>query len=370
MPEQFPVVDSDGHIVEPPAVWQEYAEAAYRDLVIQVRPTSSGDELWIEGRPRPGVNPAPTCHPGAFSDPDTPVRWADLLPGGFDPAARVAVLDEEGFARAVFFPSIYLLSGDIEDPAVAAANSRAYNNWIADFCAAAPDRLFAFGIAPLQDVGEAVREVERAAGLGLRGVTIRPERYHGLAVDAPECEPFWAAAQDHDLTVVFHGSFGSRMPSFATTRYTNMFFTHMVCHPFEQMAAMMDTICGGVLDRFRRLRVGFFEAGLGWLPYWLERMDEHFDEMRHLVPWLERRPSDAFRDQCFVTWEPNEVNDLRQLTEMGLSGCVLWGSDYPHFDCTYPGALTAADKGLAQLDPAVRTAVLRDNPARFARLDH
>jgi uncharacterized protein len=159
------------------------------------------------------------------------------------------------------------------------------------------------------------------------------------------------------------------MPSFATSRYTNMFFTHMVCHPFEQMAAMMDTICGGVLDRYPRVRVGFFEAGLGWLPYWLQRMDEHFDEMRHLVPWLERRPSDAFREQCFVTWEPEEVDQLHQLSEMGLAGCVLWGSDYPHFDCTYPGALAAADKGLDQFEPPVRDAVLRDNPARFARLD-
>ena len=308
--------------------------------------------------------------PGCVQRSGHPRAWADLLPGGYDPAARLAVLDEEGFARAVFFPSIYLLSGDIEDPAVAAANARAYNNWIADFCAAAPDRLFALRHRAAAGRRRGGARGRAGGGLGLRGVTIRPERYHGLAVDAPECEPFWAAAQDHDLTVVFHGSFGSRMPSFATTRYTNMFFTHMVCHPFEQMAAMMDTICGGVLDRFPRLRVGFFEAGLGWLPYWLGRMDEHFDEMRHLVPWLERRPSDAFREQCFVTWEPDEVDDLRQLTEMGLSGCVLWGSDYPHFDCTYPGALTAADKGLAQLDPAVRTAVLRDNPARFAALDH
>jgi predicted TIM-barrel fold metal-dependent hydrolase len=367
MPVQLPVVDSDGHIVEPPAVWEEYAEHAYRDLVIQVRASGESDELWIEGR-RYGINPAPTCHPGAFSDPASPIRWANVLRGGYDPAARVAVLDEEGLARAVFFPSIYLLSGDIEDPAVAAANARAYNNWMADFCRAAPDRLFGVGIGPLQDVGMAVREVERAAALGLRAVTIRPERYHGLAVDSPECEPFWAAAQSHDLAVVFHGSFGSRMESFATSRYTNMFFTHMVCHPFEQMAAMMDTICGGVLDRFPRLRVGFFEAGLGWLPYWLRRMDEHFDEMRRLVPWLQRPPSEAFAAQCFVTWEPDEVDDLRELTAMGLAGCVLWGSDYPHFDCTYPGALAAADKGLDQFDPAVRTLVLHDNPGRFARL--
>jgi uncharacterized protein len=370
MPETMSVVDSDGHLVEPPVVWEEYADPAFRDLVIQVRRTAGGrEELRVEGRSY-GLSPAPTCIPGAFSDPDTTVTWDDLLPGGYDPIARLAVLDEEGFERAVFFPSIYLLSGDIEDPAVAAANARAYNRWVADFCSADPARLFAFGVAPLQDVALAVREIERVAASGLRGVTIRPERYHGMAVYAPECEPFWAAARDADLTVVFHGSFGNRMPGFATTRYDNMFFTHMVCHPFEQMAAMLDTICGGVLERVPGLRVGFFEAGLGWLPYWLKRMDEHFDEMRHLVSSLSRPPTEYFREHCFVTWEPDETDELAQLTRMGLEGCVLWGSDYPHFDCVYPGALGEADKGLASLDQRVRKAVLHDNPARFAALDH
>src|SRR5437763_10531164 len=296
MSVSVPVIDADGHLVEPPAVWQEFAEPAFRDLVIQVRRNERGrDELWVEGR-RAGGSPAPSCIPGALSDPGTPVTWDDLLPGGYNAAARLTVLDEEGQARGIFFPSIYLLAGDIEDPAVAAANARAYNDWVADFCAPNPDRLFAFGIAPLQDVSAAAAEIERAAGLGLRGVTIRPERYNGLAVQDPACERFWAAAQASDMAVVFHGSFGSRMPSFATSRYTDMFFTHMVCHPFEQMAAMLDTICGGVLERFPRLRVGFFEAGLGWLPYWLERMDEHFHEMGHLVSSLTRTPTEYFRE--------------------------------------------------------------------------
>ena len=361
----MPVIDADGHLVEPPALWQEYADPTYRDLVIQVR----DDALWVEGR-RSGGNPAPACIPGALSDPNTPVTWDDLLPGGYDPRARLAVLDEEGLSQAVFFPSIYLIAGDINDPTVAAANARAYNNWVADFCSADPARLFAFGIAPLQDVDAAAAEIERVAGLGLRGVTIRPERYGGgtFAVQSPECERFWAAAQDNNMTVVFHGSFGTRMPSFATSRYHDTFFTHMICHPFEQMAAMLDTVCGGVLERFPRLRVGFFEAGLGWLPYWLERMDDHFHEMRHLVPDLKRPPTEYFRDQCFVTWEPEEVDSLRQLTEMGLEGCVVWGSDYPHFDCVYPGARAEAEKGLSQLDSRIAPAVLHDNPVRFARL--
>ena len=160
------------------------------------------------------------------------------------------------------------------------------------------------------------------------------------------------------------------MPGFATTRYDNMFFTHMVCHPFEQMAAMLDTICGGVLERFPRLRVGFFEAGLGWLPYWLERMDEHFDEMRHLVPSL-TRPTDASISASTASsrGSPRRPTHCASSPRMGLEGCVLWGSDYPHFDCVYPGALAEADKGLASLDQRVRKAVLHDNPARFAALD-
>lgn len=367
MSGSVPVIDADSHLVEPPAVWQDYVEPAFRELVIQVRRGAEGDELWVEGR-RHSRNPAPSCIPGALSDPGTPVSWDDLLPGGYNPMARLAVLDEEGVAQGIFFPSIYLLAGDIQDPAVAAATARAYNDWVADFCETDRSRLAAFGIAPLQDVALAAAEVERAAGLGLPGVAIRPERYHGLAVQDPACERFWAAAQDNNMTVVFHGSFGTRMPSFATSRYSNTFFTHMICHPFEQMAAMLDLVCGGVLERFPRLQVGFFEAGLGWLPYWLERMDDHVHEMGYLVPALTRLPTEYFRDHCFVTWEPGEVDSLRQLNDMGLGRCVLWGSDYPHFDCVYPGAVSAAEKALAHFDPAVIQAVFHDNPIRFARV--
>jgi predicted TIM-barrel fold metal-dependent hydrolase len=144
--------------------------------------------------------------------------------------------------------------------------------------------------------------------------------------------------------------------------------SHMVCQPIEHIAAMLHPPRGGVLERFPRLRVGFFEAGLGWLPYWLERMDEHFEEMRHLVPSLARRPTEYFREQCFVTWEPEETVALRQLVDLGLERCVLWGSDYPHFDCVYPGARAEADHGLAGFDERVRAAILHDNPVRFARL--
>ena len=148
-----------------------------------------------------------------------------------------------------------------------------------------------------------------------------------------------------DLPSAIHGSFGSRMKSFATGRYHgNVFYDHMIAHPFGQMAVVMDLIAGGVLDRYPRLRVGFFESGLGWIPYWLDRLDEHFEVMGHHTPWLKRLPSEIFRSQCFVSMEADEATGLKWIIEKDLLPCILWGSDYPHFDSTYPGAYTQAQQ--------------------------
>ena len=124
---------------------------------------------------------------------------------------------------------------------------------------------------PLQSAELAAREVEHIARLGLKGVCFRPERYKGLALYDKSLKPFWSAVAGNGLFAAVHGSFGALMPSFATGRYDNLFFSHMICHPFEQMAACLDIIAGGVLERHPGLRVAFLESGLGWLEYWLER---------------------------------------------------------------------------------------------------
>ena len=361
-----PVYDADAHICEPPAVWERYADPAYRDLVVQCRTTDGHDQLWASGRTT-GMSAAPACIPGAYADPN--VTWDDIVPGSWDPAERLRVMDEEGLDAALMFPSVYLLSGDIDDPAIAAANARAYNDWMADFTAVDPDRLYGMAVCPLQDVGEAVTEIERVAGLGLTGITFRPERYNGLELFSDDMDRVWSAAESNDLTVGIHGSFGSRMPSFARTRYDNQFFVHMVCHPFEQMASVMEIVASGVLDRHPQLRVGFFESGLGWLPYWLERLDEHKETMGHLVPTLKREPTEIFSEQCFVTMEAAEGEAFAQLADMGLAHCVVWGSDYPHYDCTYPGALKELDATFDELGRrADRDRIVYDNARRFMGL--
>jgi predicted TIM-barrel fold metal-dependent hydrolase len=181
-----------------------------------------------------------------------------------------------------------------------------------------------------------------------------------------EMDRLWSAIEDHDLLVGIHGSFGSKMESFASTRYQNPFYVHMVCHPFEAMASVMEVVASGILDDHPRLRVGFIEAGIGWLPYWLERLDEHKHHMGGLVPRLKREPTEVFAEQCFITMTADEIEPFQQLNEMGLARSVLWGSDYPHYDCTYPGSLAKLDAAFAPTGMTdLRDDILHANAKRY-----
>ncbi|HJQ59058.1 MAG TPA: amidohydrolase family protein [Vineibacter sp.] len=360
------VIDADGHICEPHDLWNSYIPQRFRQQALRLERGEDGqDWIWVNGRQRKNLPPAMACVPSGMENPDDPPTWDDILPGSYDGAARVRVLDEEGIERALLFPSIYLLNGDIDDPEVAAACCHAYNEWIADMCRNGRGRLDAVGLVPLQSVALATREIAHIARLGLKGVCFRPERYKGLALYDETLAPFWTEVAGAGLFAAVHGSFGSLMPSFASGRYDNNFFVHMICHPFEQMAACLDLVAGGVLDRHPTLRVAFLESGLGWLEYWLERMDEHFEVMRHHVPWLKRRPSELFKERCFISIEADEAHRLPRLRELGLDHCIFWGADYPHYDCTYPGAVKDLEAQLAPLDAALGDAVRRGNAARF-----
>jgi uncharacterized protein len=366
------LIDADGHVAEPRIVWEEYTEPAFRDRVIQLRRARNGiDELWIDGRnlSTPALNVAATCIPGGMSDPERSrtATWDDVQPGGYDPHARIEVLDSEGIDVAVLYPTLWLLYGDIADPRVAAAACRAYNDWIADFCKPYPTRLYAVAPMPIQGVEEAVAEMRRVVkDLGFKAVFIRPNPFNQRRLNDPAYDPFWREAQELGVPVAVHGSFGTGMPSLGADRYRDPFFFHMVCHPFEMQAACMDVVCGGVLEKFPRLRVGFLESGVGWLAYWLDRMDGHYEKMGPYVPWLKKKPSEYFFEQCTLSLDPDE-RTLEAMVALGAERNIVWGSDYPHFDCTFPGLVDEVRRACGGLSEQARGAILEDNAARFYR---
>jgi predicted TIM-barrel fold metal-dependent hydrolase len=366
-------VDSDSHLLEPNEIATQYVGSKYRELVPQVVEQNGIAYLKIEGRVFDELPIAAASIPNGLTELAQTVhtKWDEVPPGAKEPQARLQVLDSEGLAASVLYPTIGLLYAGIKDPEVAAATCNAYNRWVADFCKVAPTRLYAVGTVPLQNVDLATAELQNIAKSGLCGATIRPTPYQGRRLNDPAYERFWQTAEALNLPISIHGSFAiDTIPSVASDRYPNrdLFFSHVICHPLEQQMASMDIVCGGVLARHPQLRISFLEAGSGWVLYWLDRLDSHYEKMGKLVPWMKQRPSEYFRRQCWVAYDADETT-LEYVLQHGLGRNILWGADYPHFDCLYPGALNEMRQKLSRFPNEVETWLLRDNPASFYNID-
>jgi predicted TIM-barrel fold metal-dependent hydrolase len=289
-------------------------------------------------------------------------RYADGHRGGFDPKARLEVMDTEGIDAVLLFPTLSAVPiAAIPDENFGLALARGYNNWLAQFCDAAPTRLFGVAQVPLLHMDAAIAECRRAVEeLRMRMIFVRPNPYAGRAWTDPAYDPFWACVQDLDVPIAFHeGTFPRGLLTAGIDRFDSFFFQHIISHPFEQQLACLSLIAGGVLERFPRLRVAFMESGTGWLPYWLHRIDEHYETLGWMVPEITMLPSAYFRRQCYVSTEPEDPHVAAVADFIG-SDRILFASDFPHYDAVFPGAVQTfiANSGLRD---DKRRAILGDN---------
>ena len=367
------IIDGDGHIVEPPDLWLNYAHSSFHDRVPTIARNADGiPTVKLEGKTREGVVRSlySSCVPAGLVDEERmrEIDFDAVPKGGWDPDARIEVMDAEGIESAFLYPSMALGLGHLSDLDLARECARAYNDWLSDFCQPHPQRLYGIGMVPLQDVDGAIAEMRRVVRTkGMKCVFFRPNPYNGRRLNDPAYEPFWAAAEELDCAIAIHGSFGSRMPTVCDDRYTDDFYQHMICHPFEQQMCCMDIVCGGVLERHPGLRVAFMEAGVGWLGYWLERMDGHFEAMPSFVPDLKKKPSEDFLEQCFLSCDPDDQT-IAAMMEFGGDRTIIWGSDYPHYDCWFPGAVAELERNCERLSPSQRAQVLGENAARLYKV--
>jgi len=329
----------------------------------------------------------------------TLAEWKAMLaslerPGGFDPHARVQDLDLEGLDAAVVYPTMSLFYGP-NDEIAALRNldfvldcQRAYNDWVAEFCSAYPRRLFGVAAVPLQDVDAAAREAERAVGaLGLKGVFIRPSPYvDELPFSHPVYDRFWATCQDLDVPVALHPGVHVDTPGacrkFGLVQvHTNAMVSNQMVSPIHGGSALGQAIgntvdmivsvgrllMGGVCERFPKLRFLFLESGGGWMATQLQRMDEQVKAFPLERRWLSLLPSEYFRRQCYVSFEPGEWN-LAASAEFLGSDRILWASDYPHPDIEFPGAVRELRESLASLPRADQQRIAGGNAIAAYRL--
>ncbi|MGH9032773.1 MAG: amidohydrolase family protein [Acidimicrobiia bacterium] len=362
MAEQSLVIDADGHTMEPAEhLWLDRMDRdrwgdwiphkVVEDDVYEI--TYAGGAVRAGGRE---LQDAMSAAVGM-----TPAEFHDLLqslrvPGGYDPDARIADMDRDGIDAAVLYPSFSMFFGPV-DPIPAFRDvdfvtdcQRAYNDWVAEYCAADPTRLFGIAAVPLQDVERAVGEVERAVNsLGLRGVFIRPSAYvDELPLNHSVYDPFWGACQDLDVPVGLHPGVHVDTPGACrkfglVAESENMMVTNMamdelhggsglgqaVGNTVDMVVTLGRLVMGGVCERFERLRFLFLESGGGWVPTQLERMDEQVKAFPLEKRWLSMLPSEYFARQCWVSFEPEEWNLAACAQHLGTDR-VLWASDYPH----------------------------------------
>jgi predicted TIM-barrel fold metal-dependent hydrolase len=374
-------VDADGHILEPPDLWQTYLEPRYRDRALRLRLDENGlEELEIGGeRSKLSRGGFPSTL-GAMGDPD--LRSIQLDPGrtylseapygSMDPDERLELLDAEGIDAAVLYTTVGLLwEAELEDPELSQAYTRAYNRWICEFCAHSP-RLVPTAHLSLSDPAAAAQELERAVADGARGAYVAPFTHDAKPLGHPDNHPVFAAAQDLDVPFAIHPTFepqwtkGTRMGAWENVRKLRLLASVTASDGVRhQFTTLFDY---GVFDLFPRLKVLVLESGGGWIGYWLDRIDAVYGHtfIGTRVP-LEAKPSDYFRQRCWISCDPDE-GTIPALAERFGADRFLWASDFPHADHTpeYIGDLEELAGRFGEED---RRLFLGDNARRLFRIE-
>ena len=354
------VIDADGHGGEPQG-WRRRIpsahEPAMRRYVAAMKERYTG--LPGGGAQINAENPRDAKRPEDELDFDVAQR-----PGMHDPARRLEDMDLEGIDLAVLYPPGSGEEWALGDPGFAAALCRTLNDARAEYAAHAPERIKVLAKLPMLEPKLAAEELERCVSQhGFVGmVTATHIREKNL--DDPSFDVVWRTAERLGVAVCTHG--GGQAPGqvpFAIDRFPTRLGVHAITHPLGAMQAVFNFTVGGILHRFPKLRVGFMEAGAGWLPFWLERLDEHWELMPEQAPEIDRKPSEYFHGRCYVTIEP-EDRTAPWVLGTERNGAVCYASDYCHWDCAFPDSV----KILAEredLDPAMKRALFAENPARL-----
>jgi uncharacterized protein len=336
----FEVIDADGHITESWEQLQRHLEEPYRR--------------------RP---PLPPYFPQDGWDRricGTLGQWAN------DVATWHEAMDQGGMAMTVLYPTLGLFMPFVRDPEWAVALCRAYNTMLAKELTTQSPRIKGVALLPLQDPPAATAELTRAVTeLGLVGAMLAADGYYLLG--HRRFDPIYAEAERLRVPLGVHAS-GTDMSIPGLEPFPKFIQAHTVSHVFGQMRQITSMIFEGVPARFPALRIAYLEAGAGWVPYFVQRMDEEFEKRGHAeAKGLGRRPSEYVRGgQIYFSCEADEVL-LPQAIEYVGADQILYASDFPHWDNSYPHSVKELTER-PDLTEMQKRKIFSENPRRFYAL--
>ncbi len=363
---EYRIIDADAHVNSPRDLYASRVPQRFRERAPRIVSLDDWDAWQVDGGP-----PTPLTVLGSAAG-KTPeqlaerklIRFEEMRPGCHDPKARLADLDLDGIDAQVLYGDG---AAGARDPELSIVLVRAYNDWLAEFCAVAPERYVGLAVVPTHDPTEAVKEAERTADVpGLRGLFLGVEGANFPITDV-SYDRFWATAAEQGRPVALHIGASrqtDKSRSYSASTAPGTLETWVSTAPMSIAESIAMLIFGGTLERHPELRIVIAEGSIGWLAYFIERMDNVMEKQgRWAGSTLPERPSHYFHRQILATFE-EDLAGMRTYDLVG-SGNIMWSSDYPHSDTTWPHSQRAIEAHFGSLPDADRRAMTCENAGRL-----
>lgn len=382
------VIDADSHLTEPHDMWTKRAPAKFRDRVPQVKMLDGVRSWVIDGNQSIGTGAHPNSavlkEGGKVRDLDKflKLQFEDVHAGSSDVKERIKVMDEAGIYAQIVYPNILGFGGQASakvDPELRLLCTQIYNDAMAELQEESGQRLFPMALLPWWDVAEAVKETERCAAMGLKGININSDPHMskddngGMIPDlgTEHWFPLWEVCNDKNIPINFHigGSETSidwmgqqGWPSLPRDLRAGISGAMLF---FNNGKVVSNLIYSGILDRFKDLKFVSVESGIGWVPFLMEALDYQMEEIAETKNF-DKKPSEYFKSNFYACFwfEKKDVSDM--LHKVGIDNC-LFETDYPHPTSLYP--IDNLESRLSSLTQEDRAKVLSLNAAKLYGID-
>jgi predicted TIM-barrel fold metal-dependent hydrolase len=366
----YNIISADDHVQEPPDAWQSRVVGKLKPRAPKIVSTPQGDVWEVDGKIFGALGlsaQAGRKYEDYKASGDT---YSTIRKGTFDPGERLKDMAVDGIDAQVLFPNLAIgCLYSIKDFELQLACLRAYNDFLADFCSVAPDSLLGIGLLPTDDVSEAVKEIARVAKLpGLRGVLV-PTYPGKSSLEDPAYEPIWAAAQDHALPMHIHliTGTGTKTERFVQLGSASALCSEMANHSMACYETLSKLIFAGIFERFPKLKFVSVEGNIGWIGYFLGKCDMVYRRHRFWTKLdLPKLPSEYFRQSIYATFIEDKVGV--RIADMIGEDNLMWSSDYPHTDTTWPNSRQFIDDQFAGLPERLKHKIVSGNAQKLYQL--
>lgn len=377
MRDGYRVIDCDLHVMEPLDLWERFSDDRFKHRMPVVGSVRGGRRLIPQefrdgARVRASLQPRDQANRMRKARDDK--RYERARAARFDPASQLEAMDREGIDIGVLFHTLQLTvtAYDGIDPELAGGICRAANRWLAEFAMSDSGRLKATGHIPLHRVDESVCEARYAIEeLGVLAVVSTSHPCEGRPLHDSYYEPLWELLEECEVPLCLHGMSINGSQVHISQRYPDIHaLQHGAAHPIEMMLAVGSLTLGGVFERHPKLRVGCFEATCGWLPWWLARLDQEYEQFGDNLEQAKPSapPSEHFKGHGIIACDADEDHLDHFIERLGEEHLAV-STDYPHDDSLYPVAIETFLKTNEQLPVEAKRKILWDNPCRFYGLD-